>query len=155
LWRISRHTALYPKEKRLPGEVALARQDFQDMAAVMEKHMTGRRFIEGDRVTVADFVAAYTLDWANEVHLLDASPQLRRYMDEMYTRPRAPLRIAAALASVPGRRVCEVRCAGPPRHARSATSTAGVGSRLWRARWYASCKRCDQPRGHQRPGKRG
>jgi glutathione S-transferase len=102
LWRISRHTALYPKEKRLPGEVALARQDFQDMAAVMEKHMTGRRFIEGDRVTVADFVAAYTLDWANEVHLLDASPQLRRYMDEMYTRPRAPLRIAAALASVRG-----------------------------------------------------
>ena len=102
LWRISRHTALYPKEKRLPGEVALARQDFQDMAAVLEKHMTGRRFIEGDSVSVADFVAAYTLDWANEVHLLAASPQLRRYMDEMYTRPKAPMRIAAAFASVRG-----------------------------------------------------
>src|ERR1700741_2175985 len=26
LWRISRHTALYPEDKRLPGDVALARE---------------------------------------------------------------------------------------------------------------------------------
>src|ERR1700679_4018739 len=37
LWRIARHTAIYPKEKRLPEEVPLARQDFQDMAVVMEE----------------------------------------------------------------------------------------------------------------------
>ena len=51
-------------------------------------------------VTVADFVAAYTLDWANEVHLLDAFPGLRAYMDRMYARPKAPPRIAAAFASI-------------------------------------------------------
>jgi glutathione S-transferase len=100
LWRIARHTALYPKEKRLPGEVPIARQDFQEMAAVMEEHMRGRQFLVGGSVTVADFVAAYTLDWANEVHLLDASPRLRGYMDEMYARPKAAPRIAEALASV-------------------------------------------------------
>jgi glutathione S-transferase len=100
LWRIARHTAIYPKEERLPGEVALARRDFQDMASVMEEHMRERQFLVGDAVTVADFVAAYTLDWANEVHLLDASPVLRAYMDRMYTRLKAPSRIAAALASV-------------------------------------------------------
>ena len=33
LWRISRHTALYPEDKRLPGDVALARQEFKEMAA--------------------------------------------------------------------------------------------------------------------------
>ena len=102
LWRIARHTAIYPKEKRLPEEVPLARQDFHDMAVVTEEHMRGRQFLVGDGVTVADFVAAYTLDWANEVHLLDASPELRRYMDRMYARPMAPPRIAAALASVRG-----------------------------------------------------
>jgi len=102
LWRIARHTAIYPKEKRLPEEVPLARQDFQDMAVVMEEHMKGRQFLVGENVTVADLVAAYTLDWANEVHLLDASPELRRYMDRMYARPMAPPRIAAALASVRG-----------------------------------------------------
>jgi glutathione S-transferase len=100
LWRIARHTALYPTDKRLPDEVPLARQDFQDMAAVMEEHMRGRSFLVGDSVTVADFVAAYTLDWANEVHLLDASPRLRTYMDQMYARPKAPPRIAEALASI-------------------------------------------------------
>ena len=100
LWRIARHTAIYPKDKRLPDEVALARQDFQDMAAVMEEHMRGRQFLVGDSVTVADFVAAYTLDWANEVQLLDASPEMRGYMDRMYTRPKAPARIAEALASI-------------------------------------------------------
>jgi len=100
LWRISRHTALYPKEKRLPAEVPLARQDFRDMAAVMEEHMRGREFLVGERVTVADFVAAYTLDWANEVHLLEAWPNLRGYMERMYARPNAAPRIAEAFASV-------------------------------------------------------
>jgi glutathione S-transferase len=100
LWRIARHTALYPKDKRLPEEVPLARQDFQDMARVMEEHMRGRSFIVGDDVTVADLVAAYTLDWANEVHLLDSSPHLRRYMERMYSRPKAPPRIAEAMARV-------------------------------------------------------
>jgi glutathione S-transferase len=100
LWRIARHTTLYPKDKRLPDELALARQDFRDMATVMETHMNRRQFLVGDGVTVADFVAAYTLDWANEVHLLDASPHLRGYMDRMYARPKAPPRIAEALASI-------------------------------------------------------
>jgi glutathione S-transferase len=101
LWRIARHTALYPKDKRLPEEVLLARQDFQDMASVMEEHMRGRQFLVGERVTVADFVAAYTLDWANEVHLLNPWPHLRDYMERMYARPKAPPRIAEAFASVP------------------------------------------------------
>jgi glutathione S-transferase len=43
LWRIARHTAIYPEDKRLPDEVGLARQDFLDMAVVMDEHMGGRR----------------------------------------------------------------------------------------------------------------
>ena len=100
LWRISRHTALYPEHLRLPGDVAIASQEFKDMAAVLDRHMNGRQFVVGDRVTVADFVTAYTLDWANEQRLLDGFPQLRAYMERMYDRPKAPLRIAAAFAKV-------------------------------------------------------
>src|SRR5262245_10807484 len=47
LWRIARHTTLYPENKRLPGEVALAREDFADMANVLEAHMSGRKFVVG------------------------------------------------------------------------------------------------------------
>jgi glutathione S-transferase len=70
------------------------------MVVVMEDHMQGRQFIVGNTVTVADLVCAYTLDWANEVRLLDGCPQLLGYIERMYARPNAPLRIAAALASI-------------------------------------------------------
>lgn len=100
LWRITRHTALYPEHLRLPAEVSLARQDFTDMAAVLEAHMQGRQFIVGDTLTVADIVTAYTLDWASEVQLLDDFPQLFGYMERMYARSQAPPRIAEALASI-------------------------------------------------------
>ena len=100
LWRISRHTALYPEDKRLPGDVTLARQEFKEMAAVLEKHLEGRQFVVGDRATVADFVMAYTLDWGGEARLLDEFPVLRRYMERMYARPKAPQRIAEAFKSI-------------------------------------------------------
>lgn len=100
LWRIARHTVIYPEHLRLTAEVSLARQDFTDMVVVMEDHMQGCQFIVGNTVTVADFVCAYTLDWANEVQLLEGCPQLLQYMERMYARPNAPLRIAAALASI-------------------------------------------------------
>ena len=100
LWRITRHTALYPEHLRLAAEVSLARQDFTDMAVVMEEYMQGRKFIVGDTLTIADIVGAYTLDWANEIQLLDDFPQLREYMERMYARSNAPLRIAEAIASI-------------------------------------------------------
>jgi glutathione S-transferase len=100
LWRMARHTSLYPEDKRLPDEVVLASQDFVDMAAVLDRHMEGRQFIVGDSMTIADCVTAYLMDWANEVHLIDHSPQLRAYLERMYARPKAPQRIAEAFASL-------------------------------------------------------
>jgi glutathione S-transferase len=107
LWRIARHTSQYSPEKRLPAEIPLARRDFLDMAAVLENHMDGRQYLVGDGVTVADFVAAYTLDMAtvvptlaNEAKLLDGLPRLREFMDQMYKRPNAPPRIAEAFTSL-------------------------------------------------------
>ena len=100
LWRISRHTALYPEDKRLPGDVGLARQEFKEMAAVLEKHLQGRQFVVGDRATVGDFVMAYTLDWGGEVGLLDGFRVLRGYIERMYARPKAPRRIAEAFKSI-------------------------------------------------------
>jgi len=103
LWRITRHTRLYPPEKRLAAEIPIARQDFLDMAAVLERHMEGRQFLVGDKATVADFVAAYTLDMASvmdELELLDGLPRLRAFMERMYERPKAPPRIAQAFASL-------------------------------------------------------
>jgi glutathione S-transferase len=100
LWRIARHTALYPEEMRLPAELPIARQDFAEMAAVLGKHMRHREFLVGDEVTAGDFVMAYTLDWANEARLLGGFPNLKEYFERMYARPNAPPRIAEAFASI-------------------------------------------------------
>lgn len=100
LWRIAKNKNLYPEAQRLAADIPLASQDFRAMADVAEKHMHGRTFVAGDSVTVADFVLAYTLDWANEVQLLDRSPQLVAYMERMYARPKAPKRIAQIRAEM-------------------------------------------------------
>ena len=94
LWRIARHTVLYPERDRLPADVTLARREFLTMAAVLEEHLKDRTYVAGEQVSVADFIVAYTLDWAGEAKLLGDYPALRSYMERMYSRPRAPRRIA-------------------------------------------------------------
>jgi glutathione S-transferase len=100
LWRITRHTVLLPEDKRLPEDVALAREDFNRMAAVFEQHMAGRNFIVGDAITAADCVTAYLMDWANEQGLLEGKPNMQAYLKRMYNRPTAAQRIADALATI-------------------------------------------------------
>lgn len=96
LWRISLHTRLYAESERLAAEVPLARRDGQAMIAVLEAHMQGRDYLVGDQITVADFNAAYTLDWARQDGLLDNAPVLRSYVERMYERPKAPPTIEEA-----------------------------------------------------------
>ena len=103
LWRIARHSFIYSEEKRLPADVEIAKREFREMVQVLEKHMHTREFVVGVHVTVVDFILAYTLDWAHEESLLDDAPTSRAYMERMYARPKAPMRISAALASVGAR----------------------------------------------------
>lgn len=99
LWRIARHTFLYPHEKRLPQDIELARHECLEMVAVLDRHMQGRAFMVADQVSVADFNAAYTLDWANEEQMLEDAPRLKAYLKSMYARPKAPPRIAEVPAA--------------------------------------------------------
>lgn len=96
LWRITRHSFLYPPEKRIAADIELAKEDFETMAKVLESHLDGRRFIVGDALTAADCVTAFLIDWANEVRLIDAFPRMQAYLERMYSRPEAPQRIAQA-----------------------------------------------------------
>lgn len=100
LWRIARHSFLYPEDKRLPEDIALAKEEFVSMAAILDRHMDGREFIVGDTISVADCVTAYVLDWGNENGLIDDYSNLKAYLERMYARPKAPQRIADALADM-------------------------------------------------------
>jgi len=70
------------------------------MAAVLESHLEGRKFIVGDSFTAVDCITAYLIDWANMLQLIDTFPRLRSYLDGMYARPAAPLRIAEAFKAI-------------------------------------------------------
>lgn len=100
LWRIARQTFLYPEDRRSPRDVDVATQECIAMVAVLERHMADREFMVGDRLSVADFNAAYTLDWANEANMLDDAPRLKAYRKVMYARPTAPPTIAEVFAKM-------------------------------------------------------
>jgi len=100
LWRIALHTSLYDEKERNIEEVALASRDFHEMARVLETHLEGKTFLVGDAFSVADVVCGYTLDWAGEAHLLEAFPNARHYMERLYERPAAAMRISQAFASL-------------------------------------------------------
>jgi glutathione S-transferase len=70
------------------------------MASILDRHMAGREFIVGDDMTIADCVTAYVLDWGDEEGLVDGCPNLEAYIERMYARPKAPQRIAEAMASL-------------------------------------------------------
>ncbi|WP_258045577.1 glutathione S-transferase family protein [Mesorhizobium sp. NBSH29] len=100
LWRIALHTRLYREDERLPADVPLAKRDGKAMIAVFEDHMKDREFVVGDRLTVADFNAAYTLNWARDGGILDNAPALNAYVERMYARPKAPPTIEEAWAEL-------------------------------------------------------
>ena len=100
LWRIALHSFIYPEAERIPADAPLAMRDGKGMIAVLENHMKDREFLVGDRLTVADFNAAYTLDWARWAGMLGDAPRLQAFVDEMYARPNAPPTIAAAFSAL-------------------------------------------------------
>lgn len=100
LWRIARNTFVYPEDQRVADDVPIARQECMDMLSVFENYMTGRDYVVTDKVTVADFNAAYTLDWADEEKMLEDYPVLSEYRKMMYSRPKAPPTIVEAFSEM-------------------------------------------------------
>lgn len=100
LWRIALNTAIYPEEDRVPADIENATRDCKRMVAVFEAHMANRDVVVGDRLSVADFIAAYTLDWADEAEMLDDAPRLQAYLKTIYARPTAPMTIKEGFAAL-------------------------------------------------------
>lgn len=58
--------------------------DFKRYAGILDDHLRGRKFLTGDRPTIADFSVAITLPYADEAHIpLGGFPEIRRWHDRM------------------------------------------------------------------------
>lgn len=61
---------------------------FRTYAAVLDRHLRGRSFVVGDRLTVADFALAATLPYAERSHLpLEDFPEIRRWHAQLAELP--------------------------------------------------------------------
>jgi glutathione S-transferase len=78
LWRIAKHSFLYPEEERSNADQDLARKDFLKEVSVLEDQITP--YLVGGGFTVADIVMAYTLNWANGYKLLEGFPKVKTYL---------------------------------------------------------------------------
>jgi glutathione S-transferase len=66
------------------AEVAESRKNFRKYARVLDDHLAGRRWLMGDRLTVADFSVGICLPYAEQAQLpLDDYPNMRRWHDRL------------------------------------------------------------------------
>ena len=71
-----------------PAEVARATAGFKRLAAVLEAHLRGRRYLVGDTLSVADFAVGITLPYADDAHLpLEDFPEIRRWHAQLGALP--------------------------------------------------------------------
>jgi glutathione S-transferase len=90
LWRITKHTFIFPEGKRSSNDVDLAREEFDVLSACLDKQIGQKKFMVSNRFTAADITMAYTLNWAKRLELINRRPNSLRYTSEMLARPSFP-----------------------------------------------------------------
>ena len=95
------HTAIYPETERRPDELPLAERDCR-RGCSCRSNGTWRiaEYFVGTELSVADFIGAFTLDWADEAGFLDRSPGLKMFVQRMYERDTAPPTIRESFAAL-------------------------------------------------------
>ena len=85
-----------------PTAVEEATGFFRQFAAVLDEHLRGRRYVLGDRLTIADFAVASTLPLADQARIpVRGFTEIERWHDRLNELPawREPFPKAAAAAA--------------------------------------------------------
>jgi glutathione S-transferase len=90
MWRITKHTFLFPEKMRIPQDVELAKEEFRRVAKVVDEQIGSKKFLVGNRFTAADITMTYTLGWASRFDLLAGLPNCQRYRAEHTSREAFP-----------------------------------------------------------------
>lgn len=83
------HTEDLPPAQRMPAVVPWAAERLGPALELLERTVSGRGAILGDRPQVVDLVLAAMLAWAGRQGHLEALPGLRSYRDRLLDRPAA------------------------------------------------------------------
>ncbi|RKE38833.1 glutathione S-transferase [Paraburkholderia sp. BL23I1N1] len=67
-----------------PAKVAEEQGSFRKLAAVLDQHLKGRKWLLGEGLTIADFSVAVSLPYAKSAAIpLDEFPEVRRWHDQL------------------------------------------------------------------------
>ncbi len=86
LWTAGRHRFIYPDEKKVPAVVEIVPWEFGKAAAVLGKGLAGRDYLVGESFTMADILAAHTLNWARAFKVPHGIRALDDYQERICAR---------------------------------------------------------------------
>lgn len=87
IWLMARHGFVLPEAMRQPGMRAIAEPDFAYGEARFERLLGDAEYFAGDDFTIADIVAAHTLNWAVGAKISLKSEAVKGYLGRMTARP--------------------------------------------------------------------
>jgi len=90
LWAVRKHMLLYPKEKRSPDAIRLAKEEYANNVACLAGQIGSEGFVLGPSFTAADIIIGYNLLWADTLDLLHGHALLFDYLDRLRQRPAFP-----------------------------------------------------------------
>jgi len=91
LWSNARNTFVLPKEQRITALFEQNNAAFIHAARVLDKAMTGKDYLVGDRFTMTDLLVGFTLNWGNGAGLLNDMPNLQKFLERLKQRPHCTL----------------------------------------------------------------
>lgn len=103
LWMIAKHTFIYDEAKRSNQAIALAKEDFIQIARPLEKYMSSRSFVLGDNFQAVDVMIGQTLIWSfamkmtKHLDLLAGLPALTSYLRMLSERKKMPAELRSVL----------------------------------------------------------
>ncbi len=81
------HTVMLPEAQRSAAQADEGRKNFAVVAQVLEKALSGKQFLVGDRFSAADIMIGSTLGWAQMLGMLGGHPVLEAYVGTLAARP--------------------------------------------------------------------
>ena len=82
------HSRIMPPDRRKPALVEEAARRLGTPLLVLEQHLLGRRYLAGERFTVADICVASVLAWARHLEVLMAPfPRTADWLERCLARP--------------------------------------------------------------------
>jgi len=91
LWHSARNQFVLPEEKRLTNVFEQNAEAFSAGAVGMEQAVEDQDYLVGNRFSVTDIIAGFTVNWARGMGLLDPFPNLQAYLARLFERPHCTL----------------------------------------------------------------